>query len=621
MNMLIIEDNTTTRRLLEEVVRSVGHEATGCVDAQSGWAAYQKQSYPLVILDWMLPGMDGLQLCRKIREGAQGDRSVILMVTVRDDSESLRTALDAGANDYLVKPFDPEVLRVRLRVAQRQVHEIARRKWVENELKTHRDRLQELVDERTKALERASVRLQQEIKERKRAYKTVRQMEERYRAFYEQHPTLYFTLDREAKVLSVNRSGAEDLGLVAEKIVGQCILNLVHPDDRACLKANIDACFLEPSRMRAIELRCASKTAEEQLWVRGAARAIQTANDTVLLLACEDITERKRDEVALFQQQERAYLMLESINEAVIATDGNGLVDYLNPIAEQLTGWCGDEARGQALFRVIALLDEETHQPVQDPVQRCLREGVAVAWTTRYHFINRVGKKYTVQSRASPIRNQQGQVTGAVLVLHDVSDVMRLAYQASHDALTGLVNRRRFEQFLDVEWRRGVREQAVVSVVMIDIDSFKNFNDAAGHLQGDECLKRVASALKLALTRPGDVVARYGGEEFLALLPKTHAEGAAAVAERMRSAVEALQITHPHSLISPIVTISLGVASTVLDRSLRVEELIDSADKALYEAKRQGRNRVVIRKLSNVPRRPRPLEQGEHTKPSELKSN
>jgi diguanylate cyclase (GGDEF)-like protein len=158
------------------------------------------------------------------------------------------------------------------------------------------------------------------------------------------------------------------------------------------------------------------------------------------------------------------------------------------------------------------------------------------------------------------------------------------------DALTGVANRRRLDQFLDLEWRRMARAGEWLSVVVVDVDRFKAYNDHNGHLDGDECLVRVARALAGAVSRPGDIVARYGGEEFAVVLTGTDPVGAVAVAENLRAAVAGEGLAHPEG---GVVTISVGTASAVPDARSNVASLVAAADRALYAAKRSGRNRVV----------------------------
>lgn len=164
----------------------------------------------------------------------------------------------------------------------------------------------------------------------------------------------------------------------------------------------------------------------------------------------------------------------------------------------------------------------------------------------------------------------------------------------SLDDLTDIPNRRTFKRMLELEWRRSLREQIPLSVIILDIDFFKRYNDRYGHPEGDECLKQVAKTLTASVKRSTDLVARYGGEEFIVLLPHTDVKGAGVVAELMRKSVEGLIIPHPDSKVAPVVTISLGAATVVPFDGMNPQELINRADKALYKAKQEGRNRVCV---------------------------
>ena len=165
----------------------------------------------------------------------------------------------------------------------------------------------------------------------------------------------------------------------------------------------------------------------------------------------------------------------------------------------------------------------------------------------------------------------------------------RLSFQ---DGLTGIANRRAFDEHYDREWRRALRNKSEISIIMCDIDQFKCYNDSYGHLAGDDCLRRVAELRGKLLERPAALVARYGGEEFISVLPETGLAGAQVTAEKIRAAVEALAIPHQCSRVAPVLTVSLGVASVVPTAEMDPDDLISVADSHLYLAKQGGRNRL-----------------------------
>jgi diguanylate cyclase (GGDEF)-like protein len=169
----------------------------------------------------------------------------------------------------------------------------------------------------------------------------------------------------------------------------------------------------------------------------------------------------------------------------------------------------------------------------------------------------------------------------------------RLLNLSQNDALTGIPNRRRFDEYLGIEWMRERRAISYLSLLIIDIDYFKEYNDHYGHLEGDRCLLQVANALKRSLKRPGDFLARYGGDEFVAVLPHTDLAGALSMAEEMRRRVEDIGIIHQYSRASDAVSITLGVATIIPSEQITIESFIHMADLALYQAKKRGRNQVA----------------------------
>ena len=201
-------------------------------------------------------------------------------------------------------------------------------------------------------------------------------------------------------------------------------------------------------------------------------------------------------------------------------------------------------------------------------------------------FLDLYQQKKLLKSQAKLLESKVNEL----LLLKEVN--CHLESISALDGLTGIPNRRTFDQFIDMNWKNAIREQQPISVIMADIDFFKAYNDTYGHLQGDDCLTLVAKALISCLKRPNDLVARYGGEEFIALLPNTDKQGAFRVAERMRRCIETLAMKHDQSRVADCVTISLGVAEIIPQPFDSIADFIKIADDALYVAKHEGRNRV-----------------------------
>ncbi|MDB5793115.1 MAG: diguanylate cyclase [Massilia sp.] len=208
----------------------------------------------------------------------------------------------------------------------------------------------------------------------------------------------------------------------------------------------------------------------------------------------------------------------------------------------------------------------------------------------------RAGRRRYLAADASPIFDDNGRLKAVVETLRDLTEekMAQLALEklASRDGLTGLANRRCFDDTLAAEWARALRQCQPLSLLMVDVDNFKAYNDANGHLGGDECLKRIATAVASEM-RANDLVARYGGEEFAVILPNQSLKGAAIVAERIRRRVEALQLPNGQAPLRQV-TVSIGAATAIAGLDNQASELVAIADAALYRAKHLGRNRISL---------------------------
>jgi diguanylate cyclase (GGDEF)-like protein/PAS domain S-box-containing protein len=307
-----------------------------------------------------------------------------------------------------------------------------------------------------------------------------------------------------------------------------------------------------------------------------------------------DISDRKRAEEQTLEQKERAQVTLASIADAVITVDMAGRVDYMNPVAERLTGWQNDEAHGVALPSIFCVLDEATGIEMPDPVAKSLRDGRTIQSEGNVVLRRRHDGPIAIDYAAAPIRDNARAIVGVVLVFHDMSRerqyAMRLAHLASHDALTGLLNRREFERRVTMVLVESQREPHHHAVLYLDLDEFKVVNDTCGHAAGDELLRQVSALLRPRL-REGDTLARLGGDEFGVLLEHCAPGPAFAIADGLRKTIGDFHFQWNQRSFK--IGASVGVVN-VAGGPQTIAGVLSAADAACYMAKEKGRNRVQV---------------------------
>ncbi len=301
----------------------------------------------------------------------------------------------------------------------------------------------------------------------------------------------------------------------------------------------------------------------------------------------------RRATEALFEQKERAEVTLHSIGDAVITTDARANVEFLNPMAETLSGWALAKAKGRPLSDILQLVDAMTGQPVSSAIAQALAENRIVSLGRECDLVRSDGSRIGIDERAAPIHDAEGRVTGGVLILRDVSTVRGQArqrtWEAAHDSLTGLPNRREFERLVELG-AGSVRDAGKQHVVCyMDLDQFKVVNDTCGHAAGDDLLKRVAALLHSRI-RESDTLARLGGDEFGLLLEGCSLDRAELIGATLLAAVRDFRFHWEGKVFS--VGVSIGLATVDGDGS--AIENLGTADTACYWAKEQGRNRVVV---------------------------
>jgi diguanylate cyclase (GGDEF)-like protein/PAS domain S-box-containing protein len=368
---------------------------------------------------------------------------------------------------------------------------------------------------------------------------------------------------------------------------------LVHPDDFAALQGRLREHLSGRSELLESIHRVRRKDGDWR-WIACRAKALLDAHGRLRrLVAVEtDITERKYHEEALFREKESAQITLQSIGDGVVTTDARGRVEYINPVAEELTGWKLADATGREVEEIFRGFHEETCEPLDNPVLSSIRRQRPVKSVRPSLLIRRDGNEIYIESTASPIRDDRGNVTGGVLVFHDVSESRelnrRLSYHASHDALTGLVNRREFESRLERALKGARAREAPYALLYIDLDQFKFINDSCGHGAGDTLLSQLGALLK-SKVRWRDTLARLGGDEFGVILEACTPEEAVRTAEMLRDAIREHRFTWDERTFR--LGASVGVVSVGTDNET-VVGLLTAADSACRAAKEAGRNRI-----------------------------
>lgn len=369
---------------------------------------------------------------------------------------------------------------------------------------------------------------------------------------------------------------------------------LIHAEDLPAARARLQAHLAGATPVYEAEYRLRSRAGEWH-WVHDRGRVVERDREDrpLRMIGMQtDVTARKEADAALFRERERALVTLASIADAVIATDARGMVEYLNPVAEHLTGWLLAEAKGEPLTRVFTVLHETSREPVETSAERCLDEDRPMGLTSHLTLVRRDGVEFAIDESAAPLHDHEGRLTGVVMVFRDATPqrqlTRQLSHQATHDPLTGLINRREFERRLARVVSSARDSSTTHGLCYLDLDRFKTVNDTCGHVAGDALLRQLAGILRGEL-RSRDTLARLGGDEFAVLLEHCEMEQARRIAEGLRQAVENFRFTwddHTFALGVSIGLVELAAGSTTESEALR------AADAACYRAKHAGRNRI-----------------------------
>lgn len=339
------------------------------------------------------------------------------------------------------------------------------------------------------------------------------------------------------------------------------------------------------------------------------ARIIVIQNVFHIVSVIHDITKSKQASDALRESEELYRTILNSSPDDITITDLKGCIQVVSPAAKRMFGYEPEYEHFVGSQLLDYIVPEERERARANLVN--LYKGNYLG-PSEYHGIRQDQSIFNIEVNSGLIYGANGQPSRMVFMVRNVTErkqaeqqIQELVQQleiekkiaqsnANTDGLTGLANRRFFDEMLSVEFLRLKRSGLPLSLIMLDVDRFKNFNDSYGHLAGDDCLRKIATTIKTIAGRSTDIAARFGGEEFIIVLTETDQNGAATLAERLRQAVEALAIPHSGSDIADYVTVSLGVATVFTNNLVSPDQIVALADEALYRAKQAGRNRISV---------------------------
>ena len=435
--------------------------------------------------------------------------------------------------------------------------------------------------------------------QQRQAERALRDSEARFHAFMDHSPAMVSIKDPQGRYVYVNRtlennfkvSQAELIGKTDAACLPEQIARRVHQNDRQVLLSN--------QAQTVVEVVPAPDGVDRYWQVLKFPFADGKGQQFVGGVAF-DITLQRQFEEKLAAEKELAQVTLKSIGDAVITADAGGRVQYLNPVAETLTGWSQAEAQGEPLSAVFHIIDETTRQPIADPVMPLPHGEKAIELAGHTALVARDGTEISIEKSAAPIQTHDGQLVGMVVVFHDVSKTrqltQQLSWQASHDALTGLLNRRAFDRRVMQAVDNAHADHKVHALCYIDLDNFKIVNDTCGHAAGDRLLEQVSMLIEEHV-RATDVLARLGGDEFGLLLKCCPLEHAARLVYELKEKLQALRFSHDDRFFS--VGVSIGVTA-ITATTESVAAAMSNADAACHVAKRKGRSRVHIHQLDDA---------------------
>ncbi|MGH8607140.1 MAG: EAL domain-containing protein [Gammaproteobacteria bacterium] len=463
-----------------------------------------------------------------------------------------------------------------------------------------KEELEERVTERTGQLAKTNAELQSEIIKREQHEALALESEERYRHLYDDTPTMFFTVDREGVILSVNRYGAEELCYSVQELIGKSIMGLADYGRPAVTLQHIESCFTDPQNLRRWETGVRRKDATA-LRVRVTARRVtDTKGESTVFLAFEDISERERVENSLRESEQKFMRLVDNIPGAVYrcACDPDWTMEYIDQSIADISGYAPSEFIHNKVRSYASIIHPDDTTMVEEAVMRAVNKHES--YVIEYRLMHREGGLRWVYEKGQA-RTENGKVLWLDGAIFDITHLRnlteQLSYQATHDDLTDLVNRREFERRLKRALESAHTEKREHALCYLDLDQFKVVNDTCGHIAGDELLRQLSALLRNRVRQDRDTLARLGGDEFGVLMENCSLRDALRVAHQLKETVQKYRFVWEGKSFH--VGLSMGLIP-ITQTAGSVTDILKAADAACYAAKDKGRNRIhVYHKDSN----------------------
>lgn len=443
---------------------------------------------------------------------------------------------------------------------------------------------------------RENLELRQQLAKRDRAEQALLATKRRLQRLLSSSPTVIYSSQTSSEygIIFVSES-IQQFGYQPQDFLENIGLwkQCIHPEDVTYVLTELS--YLPHDGHRVFEYRLLHQNGKYR-WIQDQRRLIldEKGVSVEIVGSWQDITDRKIMEQALFHEKELAHNVLQSIGDAVITTDAFGCIQYLNPMAEQITGWSVEQGKGLPLLDVFRVMSTLSSLPITSLVTTVRTSGKVLGLPHASMLVSRNGAESAIDGSVAPVRDRENHIIGTVVIFRDVTQhhalARKLSWQARHDFLTGLANRREFEQRLAESISSAKETGQAHTLCYLDLDQFKIVNDTCGHIAGDELLRQISVLLRKRL-RASDILARIGGDEFGIILYECELKHSGGITDHVLSLIQGYRFVWQHNSFS--IGASIGLVSIDAE-SGDLSSILGAADAACYAAKEKGRNRIHV---------------------------